>query len=475
YNLFKKKLTIILIIGLVLIIRFAALTLLGKPVPETQWDSWNYPRNIYNSYSNPNRSLRVSGTYEYLFRDIYLNVNKKIFSDNKELIEKIENYNNDRFKDYEKENEYTGYFKDKNLIMIMLESVDNWLVTKDNMPTLYKLQNEGWNFVNRYAPSFGSGSTINTEFSALTGLHSPIQGSASYNYVKNLFPFSLPNLFKNEGYVVNSLHFNYGSFYNRSNLHKALGFDNHYALIDMGFSDDVMDDRELINNDEVYKLIIPDKKQKFMTFITTYSVHGPYGENNYLCQKIFNENPEIITDDRELTCVSELSKMTDEFVQKLIERLTEDELINDTVLVIFTDHYAFGYSKVYDVKNIKDSNLIQNVPFIIWHNDIDKKIIEKIVTSSDIMPTIANLFGLTFNPNYYVGTDVFNNKHDNFVYFSDYSWYDGNIYYKGAHASAYDDPEYIIRISEKVNKKIQLNDAILNADYYRYVIKDTLK
>lgn len=476
YNLFKKKLTIILVIGLVLIIRFSALTLLGKPVPEKQWDSWNYPRNIYNTFSNANRSLRVSGVYEYLFRDLYLNITNKLFNDKKELIDIIENYNNEKFKDYEKENEYTAYFKDKNLIMIMLESVDSWLVNEEDMPALTNLQKSGWNFINRYAPAFGSGATINTEFSALTGLHTPIQGNASYNYVRNLFPYSLPNLFRNDGYIVNSVHFNYGAFYNRTNLHKALGFEHHYSLIDMGYSNETMDDRKLVNNDEIYKLIVPSKNQKFMTFITTYSTHGPYNENNGMCNKVFDENKdEIIDIDEELFCIKKLSKMTDEFIQNLIKRLEDDQLIDDTIIVLFTDHYAYGYSNVYEVKNISDVNLVQNVPFIIWYNNIDSKVIDTLVDSADITPTVASLFGLNFDEKYYVGTNVFGDKHDNFVYFSDYSWYDGNIYYNGGHISNYDDSEYIKEISRIVNKKIELNDAILNSDYYRYLIKGTSK
>ena len=477
YKTFKKRTYLVLMITLVLITRFSALSLLGKPVSEFEWDAWNYPRNVYNTYANSNRSLRVSGIYEYFFRDIYLNVNKKLFSDRKELIKLVEDNNSERLKaNIEEQNKLNAIFEDKNLIMIMLESIDSWLVNDEVMPTLSSLQKNGWNFKNRYAPAFGSGATINTEFSSITGLHTPIQGNASYNYSRNLFPFSLPNLLKNKGYSANSIHFNYGAFYNRTNLHKVLGFDNHYSLIDMEFSSETMDDRELITNDDIYKLIVPSKNQKFMSFITTFSAHGPYDETNTLCSKIFQENKKLLVgNDKELTCIKELSKITDEFLQTLIKRLEEDKLIDNTVLVIFTDHYAYGYSKVHEVKNIYDTNLIQNVPFIIWHNNIDSKDVDTIIDSSDITPTLANLFGLNFDKKHYVGTDAFSNNHDNFIYFPDYSWYDGNIYYKGGHISSYDNQEYVKETSIKVNKKIELNDAILNSDYYRYLTKDTFK
>ena len=109
--------------------------------------------------------------------------------------------------------------------------------------------------------------------------------------------------------------------------------------------------------------------------------------------------------------------MTDEFIQNLIKRLEDDQLIDDTIIVLFTDHYAYGYSNVYEVKNISDVNLVQNVPFIIWYNNIDSKVIDTLVDSTDITPTVASLFGLNFDEKYYVGTNVFGDKHDNFVYF----------------------------------------------------------
>lgn len=53
-----------------------------------------------------------------------------------------------------------------------MESIDSWLVNEEVMPTLTKLASEGLNFTNRYAPVFGGGATINSEFAANTGMYS---------------------------------------------------------------------------------------------------------------------------------------------------------------------------------------------------------------------------------------------------------------------------------------------------------------
>jgi lipoteichoic acid synthase len=473
-NIQRKNVYILITIILIVVVRYGAVYKLGPEVDEQEWNVWNYSKNVYNIYANSNRSLRVFGVYEYFFRDNYLNIKKRLFNNHTVLINEIEDYHKKKETVLEK-NELTGIFENKNLILIMLESIDNWLIMDDTMLTLSEFKKTGWNFINYYSPSFGGGSTLNAEFSALTGLHSPVQGNVGYRFARNLFPYSLPNLFKNNGYSVNSLHFNYGYFYNRTNLHKALGFDNHYALLDMGYSYDTAYDSELINNNNIYKLLVPDNN-KFMTFVTTYTAHGPYDKTNERCNQIFADNPSLLSnDDYELNCIKELSNITDGFIKRLVLKLKEDNLLDDTVIVFFTDHFAYSYSKVTSIKNTTDGNLIQNVPFIIWHNNLKSKTIDTYVNSFDLTPTLANLFGLDYNINHYIGTDAFSRAHNNFVYFPDYSWYDGTIYYQCADIEGDLNKDYIIETTKKVNKKITINEAILNSDYYRYIFNHNQK
>ena len=37
--------------------------------------------------------------------------------------------------------------------------------------------------------------------------------------------------------------------------------------------------------------------------------------------------------------------------------------------------------------------------------------------TADLVPTIANMFGLKYDSKYYLSTDVFSKSHDNYVYF----------------------------------------------------------
>lgn len=433
---------------------------LGKSVPQNSWDAWNVPKNVHKNFNNKNRSMMVSGLYEYPIRDIYLYIKKLVNPNTKEKIKDIDNYI-DNLNIALEENKYTGIFKDKNLIMIMMESIDESQANEIVMPTLTYLSKTGLSFENRYAPFFGAAMTINSEFSSVTGIYSVTEEKAIYNYNDTHFTYSLPNLFKNNGYSVNSIHMNNGEFYNRTNFHKTLGFEKHYSLFNKNISTDVAFDTNLVLDDASYNLI--KKSDKFMTFITTYSAHVPYIDN-YMCNDLINKNNFLkVENNNELTCLRLLSNETDNFLKELLIRLDNDKILDDTILVIFSDHYAYGYSNINDLRNITDSNLIQKSPLVIWSKNIKSSKIDKMTDTADIAPTLLNMFGLEYNPKLYLGTDVFSKYHENFVYFSDYSWYDGNIYSKTATTN-----DYIKEISLIVSEKININEKIISSDYYKH-------
>lgn len=460
----NKIITITIIVILFTFCRISSLHKLGEPVSNGAWNTWKVPRNIYNNFNNNNRSFMVSGMYEYIFRDIYLYTIKLVNPAKKEDIKEIDNYIKN-LKIKKEDNEYTDIFKNKNLIMIMMESIDEILVNEETMPVLNKLSSEGLNFENRYAPFFGGGMTINSEFASVSGLYSVVNEKAIYNYNNNNYNYTLPSLFKKIGYKVNSIHMNSGEFYNRKNFHIGLGFENHYPLSDLGFDSDFAYDSNIALNDKSYNLIT--SKDKFVTFITTYSAHVPYNDSP-MCKKILSDGNDYIGEenDEEIKCLKLLAKETDNFIDILLSRLENDGYLDNTVLVFFSDHYSYGYSKINKARNIDDSNLIQKTPLIIWSKDINHENVERILDTADIPITLFNMFGIEYNPKLYMGTDVFSNNHEEFVYFSDYSWYDGNIYSKEV-----DSNKYTKEISEKVNKKIEINGKIISNDYYKTLSK----
>lgn len=453
-NFKKKIIRYIMIYIFLILVNISCIKQMDNKVSLKVWEQHTNPVYYYTVFTNPNRNLQVMGLYEYVFADLYVHFKSNYFEGaSKADVERLlpPKVNN--------RNEYTGTFKNKNLIMIMMESIDEFIIDKDTMPTLYKLRQEGWDFTSRYSQSAGGGTTIKTEFSSLTGLYFT-QNHQNQN--RNRYKQALPSMLKLTGYKTTSFHENKGIYYNRNVLHKNFGFDKSYFLYDYISSEKIryFEDAQLVENKEIYELIV-DNKNPFFSFIITISAHGPYDKSNWQCfkNKILNEKD----------CLKYLSNRTDKFLELLLKRLKEDKLLDDTVLLLYTDHYPYAYKfteeekKTY--KKIDEGKTIKNLPFIIYNPKIIPQQFDNILIDDvDILPTVLNLFGIKYNPNEFVGEDIFSKDHKNIVIFSNGGWYDGDTYSLNQGVDYLS--EEFIKNSKYVADKLKLNEMLIKSDFY---------
>lgn len=422
-----------------------------------EWQSITYPRYYYNNYVSPKKSLTSLGLYEYTLRDIRLYIESKTskFGSVEEIKELIDKYSISY-----KTNEYSGIFKDKNVIMIMLESIDYVVLNEETMPTLYHMYQNGWTFPNRFSALATGGSTIATEYTSMTSLFHSNRYYKELN--TNYYPYSLPNMFIENGYKTMSVHENNGIYYNRDELHKNLGFQNSYFLYDILDNPEYYIDAQIATNDEIYNKIV-SKDEKFLSFIITIAAHGPYDDTNGHCARANKA-------DTQKDCFSYLSKRTDDLLTELTRRLKEDNLLDDTIIILYTDHpaYLYDYSEeeLKLFKQVDEQWKIKTIPFIIYNPSIKHKSFDNILVNDiDIVPTILNLFGIKYDPNDYVGVDLFSEDHKNLIIFSDMSWYDGNVYSddKNIDKNKEEYKEYF----EFAKDKINLSHMILSNNYYQ--------
>lgn len=459
----KKGLTIVFVIIITIALMFFIQTNIGKSSDTTDWSAFSNKRNIYNQFNDTKRAMMLCGLYEYSMRDFYLSFIKKNNVDYGEYYHDINTYfasNNKTVSDY------NGIFKDKNLILVMLEDIDTWMLNKKAMPTLYHLQNEGINFTEHYAANYASGFTFNTEFIANTGLIPNISAlRTSYSYNQNNYDYSLANLFRQAGYTVNSIHKNKGSFYNRDNMHLAWGYEHHYDYANLETNGDNLDLDTTVVQHNLDKFIPNDK---FMTFYITYSAHMPYEFGKAECQENLSYIKEQFdSDNEEYLCAMSQAKNTDDAIKLLLDELKRQQKLEDTVLIFFTDHYAYSMDNamVANQKDESDNNLLTKTPFIIYNAGISKETVTKVNSTVDILPTIADLFGLKYNPNIYFGNSIFNSEYKGLVVFSDKSWFDGELYYKGEILTPNSD--YINNTNQYVDNLLTLGGKIIESDYFR--------
>jgi len=448
---------------------------LGKAFNTLEWSTWSNPKNIYLSFNDSNKSMKITGLYEYTIRGFYITFLKT------DEVQKEEDklFLDEAYTDYgEYKNKYTGLFKDKNLILVQLEGMDNWVVNEKDTPTLYKMMNNSINFKDHYSYYNGGGSTFNSEFAVNTGFITPLSYTQNaYTFNKNAFPNSLANIFKNNGYQVNAFHMNTGEYYSRNTNYKNWGYDNYYGLIDIdNYEDDSYRlDRELILNEKFNELMFP-ADTKFVNYIITYSLHMPFANTHNVCKLLYDldnaENEDkTFTPMSELECIKRQAKETDYMMELLLQNLEEKGLIDNTVIVAYADHYLYTIANQNILDNYKNTNnnLINKTPFFIWSNDIKKTTIKKTTSQLNILPTVLNLFNYSYNPNNYIGQDALNPKYEGIVFFDDYSWYDGNVYVENGIVTNNKKISYD-KLEEKnyyINYITRKNDLTLKFNYFK--------
>ena len=443
-------------------------TLLGNANNELSWNTWRNPRNIYISFNDNNKSMSLSGLYEYTFRNFYVTYIREKKTNNeeeKDFLDVVYNTPEDNYN-----TKYTGMFKGKNIVLLQLEGIDSWLFNENNTPTLYGMLNNSFVFNNHYSYYNGGGSTFNSEFAVNTGFLTPVSYTQNaYTFNKNAFDYTLAKLFKQDAYSVNAFHMNTSEYYSRGVNYSNWGYDNYYGLKDLNVYENAEYelDRELVLNETFREKLVPEEGN-FLDYI-------PFSSTKGVCKKILelSYTPEDVAlmSLTEEECARIQAKETDYMVSLLIELLKEKGVFDNTVFVVFTDHYLYTISdqSILDKYKETDNNLINHTPFFIYSSDMRKTNVNQVTSQLNILPTVLNLFGLEYHPNYYIGEDALNPNYSGYVFFSDYSWYDGNVYVDGGVVTngKYMDPVALEEKNYYINYVIKKNDLTLKYNYFK--------
>ena len=179
-------------------------------------------------------------------------------------------------------NDMTGTLRGKNVILVLMESADDWTITPDSAPTITRLMQEGIQFTNFYTPLYGSARTFNSEFAMNTGIFSPTDGNLVTAYQSNDFSESLPSQFRAKGYTANAFHYNRSSFYSRGVMDPAMGYEQYISYMDYTdnpFSSELYEDSFVLTNSALKDRLLPTD-QPFFNFVISRNAHMPYGDGD---------------------------------------------------------------------------------------------------------------------------------------------------------------------------------------------------
>ena len=382
-------------------------------------------------------------------------------------------------------NEYTGMFEGKNLIVIMMESVNDIFINPEYYPNFYKMLSNGWYFENNYSPR-NSCATMNNEFSGLTSLYSIYNTCTASKYKENTYSESMFNLFNNNTktkYTTFSAHNYTEAYYPRGTIHKNMGSGEYFGVEDLGikYSNEY---RNWSNDDDFMKsfLNILDRKtsdgENFMTWLTTVSSHQPYSTNSIQGDKYYDltKNTNYPSDVRRY--MSKL-KILDDGLGVLLEGLESRGILDDTVIVLYGDHYPYGIStknlnKVLEYDTAKEMNA-ERVPLVIYNSEMNSYTFSGYTTYLNLLPTLANLFNLNYDPRLYLGTDMFSDEYRSLAVFADGSWKNEKAFYDASKMKIkyYSSDEYtqgeIKEINDLIDEHVTLSSSIITNNYFEYL------
>lgn len=373
----------------------------------------------------------------------------------------------------QKTNEYTNIFKDKNILVIHAESMQNNVIGLEFngeavSPTLNKLAKEGMYFSNFYS-QVSVGTSSDTELTFSTSLMPTKSGTAFVAYYNRNYN-SIPKLLSEQGYYTFSMHANKADFWNRRTMHKSLGYKKFYSKSDYEVTPETsiglgLSDKEFFKQ-SIPKLVnINNKYDNWYGVMIMLTNHTPFSDTDKYGEFAVDMKETITKEDGTTEEIShpymEGTKLgnyfksvhyADSALGQLLEDLETNGLLDDTVIVLYGDHDArlprkdynllYNYNKETnsildkDDPNYKEYDSYQyelgrKVPFIIWTKDMAgtkyNMEVKEVMGMYDAMPTLGNMFG--FYNEYQLGNDIFNVLGSNIVCFPNGNWVTNKAYY----------------------------------------------
>ena len=395
---------------------------------------------------NKDAQVKKGTIYGYHVADIesLINIKKKAKYDNKE--EMLSDYEELKEKYNEKygESNYNleGIAKGKNVIIVQLESVQEFVINKtingkEITPNINKFINENIEFSNMFMQSYST--TADSEFSTVTSLY-PMENGMSYSrYYSNKYD-DVFTMFKNEGYDTSYMHGNYGYFWNRGNVYKSFGVD-HLELKDE-FEDTSEEIMGYLSDELLYKQAVEKMKSynmPFFSYIVSASSHTAFTLDGLQDESKINIDVGKYKDTFFGNYLESVN-YADYAFGIFINELKKADLYDDSVILIYGDHNGI------DMYNDEMLDFLQQTNPNL--NDVDIKLnyirvacgmripgvknltIEKPVNKLDIKPTFEYLTGgqsgVSLGTNMFARKDFVSLNNERIVtsrYYYDEKWF----------------------------------------------------
>lgn len=409
---------------------------------------------------------------------------------------------------YAKPNDqYFGLAKGRNVIYIHLESTQQFLIDyklKDEngvehevMPFINSLyhSNSTFSFSN-FFHQVKAGKTSDSETLFENSLFGLNQGALFTQLGgKNTFE-AAPNILKQtQGYTSAVFHGNSGTFWNRNETYKRLGYDyffdaSYYNVTEDNSFQYGLNDKPFFQQSVKY---LEHLQQPFYTKFIAVSNHYPYS------QLSGDETgfPLAQTKDETINSYFSTANYMDTAVHEFFDYLKQSGLYDNSIIILYGDHYGISNARNKELAQLLgkdretwsnfDNAQVQRVPYMIHIPGMNKgKIIDTYGGQVDALPTLLHLLGVDTQNYIQLGQDLFSPDHKQLVAFRDgdfvtpnYTYY-GGILYDNKTGEEITEPseelkKQIDADKEAVSDQLATSDKINNGDLLRFYTKSGLK
>ena len=291
----------------------------------------------------------------------------------------------------------------KNVVIILMESLNSICISPTLMPTLDDLSHSNTTlFCPRVKQLSQAAASIGGQFVVLTGLNGLRQSVFVTDYPRNKYPSIVTEMSKGNNtysYTVISTH---RLYWRQNTVSDSIGMmelfeqnkDIHHSAIERnvwGWDDDKIVFEKTVNN-------LPTDNRPFCALIIPSNMHSPYTyDTSIKCDATF---PEI--QDASLHEYMRRAKYVDEQIATFIQSLKDKGVYDDTLIVITSDHQVpDAYSS-----DAMRQTLSPYIPAIFINTGADwteqnKRNKDVVFCHSQVYPTMLQLMGL--RPDGYAG------------------------------------------------------------------------
>lgn len=385
------------------------------------------PQLLSRSFDR-NYLVKYLGAYNFTIYDVIQNVkstSQRALANSSDITD-VENY---RKANYAVPNpDYFAKAKGMNVIYVSMESFQSFMIDykmangQEVTPFLNSLAHDGSTFYfDNFYHQTGQGKTSDAEFLMETSLYPMSQGAVFVSKAQNTYQ-AAPAILKGNGYNSAVFHGNYKTFWNRNEMYKALGYDQffdatYYSMTDENKKNYGMKDKPFFKESMP---LLEGLKQPFYSKFISLSNHFPFEmdpqDTNF---------PAGDTGDTVVNQYFQSANYMDQAFEQFFNDLKADGLYDNTVIVMYGDHYGISEShndamaKVLGVDQITPTMnaKLQSVPLFIHVPGVKGGVQHQYGGEVDVRPTLLHLLGIDTKDYMEFGSDLLSKDHRNWALF----------------------------------------------------------